>query len=98
MIMAMATEVVANRAVVSGRVQGVYFRQSCRQEARRLDLLGWVRNRPDGTVEVWMQGQPGSVDALMDWLWHGPPHARVTGVESDVTEVDRTLQDFLITN
>jgi len=90
--------VVANRAVVRGRVQGVYFRQSCRQEARRLHLLGWVRNRPDGTVEVWAQGQANAVDSLIDWLWHGPPHARVSGVESDVVAADPNLQDFLITN
>ncbi len=94
----MAPQTVANRAVVRGRVQGVYFRQSCRQEARRLHLIGWVRNRPDGTVEVWAQGAERQVESLIDWLWQGPPHAHVTGVESDVVAEDPNLQDFLITN
>ena len=92
------TERIATRARVTGRVQGVTYRQWCRQEARRLHLDGWVRNRPDGTVEVWAQGTPTSVERLIDWLWQGPPFADVTGVESDLVPVDPNLQDFLITN
>lgn len=94
----MSVEHVAVRATVRGRVQGVYYRQSCRQEARRLHLLGWVRNRRDGTVEVWAQGAADAVERLVDWLWRGPPAADVTGVESDVVATDPNLQDFLITN
>ena len=91
-------EFIAARAVVSGRVQGVTYRQACRQEARRLDLIGWVRNRRDGSVEVWAQGSPDRIEKLIDWLWQGPPYAHVTGVESDLVAVDPNLQDFLITN
>ena len=87
----------AVHAFVSGRVQGVFFRQSTRQTARRLHLLGWVRNLPDGRVEVWAQGPPTAVEALVDWLWMGPPDADVSGVESDVTDPDPSVQDFLIT-
>ncbi len=87
----------AVRVLVSGRVQGVAFRQSTRQTARRLELSGWVRNLPDGRVEVWAQGPETRVEKLLDWLWLGPPDARVTGVESRAVEVDRTLQDFLVT-
>lgn len=94
----MTADVVANKAVVNGSVQGVFFRQSCRQAARSLGLLGWVRNRPDGSVEVWAQGSRPAVDALIDWLWDGPPHAHVSGVESEDVAVDPSLQDFLITN
>jgi acylphosphatase len=88
----------AVHAYVSGTVQGVFFRQTCRQTARRLHLIGWVRNRPDGRVEVWAQGPETAVLALEEWLWSGPPRAVVTGVESHDVPVDSNLQDFLITN
>jgi acylphosphatase len=88
----------AVHAYVEGRVQGVFFRQQCRQEARRLGLIGWVRNLPDGRVEVWAQGGHEPVERLVEWLWAGPPHATVTGVESDLVEPDPTLQDFLVVN
>ncbi len=87
----------AVRAYVSGLVQGVYFRQSTRQAARRLGLQGWVRNLHDGRVEVWAQGNEQMVDRLIDWLWVGPTGARVTGVESEVVRPDPNLQDFLVT-
>lgn len=86
----------AVHAVVSGRVQGVFFRQTCRQLARRLGLVGWVRNRPDGTVEVWAQGDGEAVDKLVEWLWQGPPKAQVVAVETSSVAPDLTLQDFLI--
>lgn len=88
---------MAIRALVSGRVQGVFFRQSTRQAARRLGLVGWVRNLADGGVEVWAQGGCEAVEALLEWLWLGPPEALVTGVESQVVAPDPTLQDFLVT-
>lgn len=91
-------DTIATRATVHGRVQGVSYRQACRQEARRLELIGWVRNRRDGSVEVWAQGPAVAVERLVDWLWQGPPFAHVTGVESDVVAADPKLQDFLITN
>ncbi len=84
------------RAFVGGRVQGVAFRQSTRRRARALGLVGWVRNLPDGRVEVIAQGVDTAVDRLLDWLWIGPPHATVTEVESTVVDLDPNLQDFLI--
>jgi acylphosphatase len=62
-------------------VQGVFFRDSCAREARAAGVAGWIRNRPDGSVEAWFEGPPASVDALVDWCRHGPPHADVDGVE-----------------
>ncbi|MGH8946393.1 MAG: acylphosphatase [Acidimicrobiia bacterium] len=84
------------RAVVSGRVQGVGYRQTCRQTARHLGLVGWVRNLADGRVELLCQGSPEAVDRLIDWAWAGPSAARVTNVESEVVAGDSNLADFLI--
>jgi acylphosphatase len=67
--------------VVRGRVQGVWFRGSMQDEAETLGLAGWVRNRPDGTVEAEVEGAREVVDALIEWARHGPPGARVTNVE-----------------
>jgi acylphosphatase len=86
----------AIRASVTGRVQQVGYRQGCRQVARSLGLVGWVRNRLDGSVEVFAQGEADDVDRLVSWLWGGPALAMVTGVESDVVARDDTLRDFFI--
>ena len=69
------------RVVVSGRVQGVYYRDTCQRVAAGLGVSGWVRNRPDGTVEVVAEGERGAVDALLDWCRQGPPRAHVVGIE-----------------
>ena len=86
----------AAHAYVSGRVQQVGYRQSCRQMARSLGLVGWVRNVADGRVEVFAQGPAEEVDRLVGWLWAGPSSALVAGVESDVVAPDQTLRDFFI--
>ena len=78
---AMAESQDAFRAVVHGRVHGVGFRDSVRRRARELGLLGWVRNRPDGTVEVHAEGAPESLSVLLDYLQAGPRGAAVTEVE-----------------
>ena len=77
---------VARRAIVYGRVQGVWYRASTAEQAAVLGVRGYARNRRDGTVEVVAAGTQQDVDALLAWLWHGPPLARVTGVE--VEDVD----------
>jgi acylphosphatase len=68
---------VIRRFLVTGKVQGVFFRQSTRLEAKRLGLKGSARNLADGSVEVWAQGSAAALDALHRWLKRGPPHARV---------------------
>jgi acylphosphatase len=78
-----APAVVRVRAVVSGRVQGVWYRESCRREAERLGVGGWVRNRPDGRVEIEAEGPRPAVDALLTWATHGPPRAIVDRVAVD---------------
>ncbi|MEW5790256.1 MAG: acylphosphatase [Pseudomonadota bacterium] len=63
--------------IVAGRVQGVAFRAHARRRAAELGLAGWVRNRRDGTVEVWAEGDGAALQALLDWLRRGPPLAEV---------------------
>ena len=82
--------------IVSGAVQGVGYRQGCRQVARSLGLVGWVRNLPDGRVEVVAQGESDALDSLVAWAWAGPASAVVAGVETEVIAMDRNLTDFLI--
>ena len=71
---------VIRRFLVSGKVQGVYFRHSARLEARRLGLGGIARNLPDGSVEVLAQGRAAAVEELRVWLQRGPAQARVDEV------------------
>ena len=70
------------RYFVSGRVQGVSFRASARNQAARLGLDGYVRNLSDGRVEVLARGDEEALRSLEEWLWTGPPAADVNGVES----------------
>ena len=66
---------------ISGLVQGVWYRASAKDVARRLGLRGWVRNLPDGRVEIVAEGDEEALKALIDWCWEGPPLARVENVE-----------------
>jgi len=68
------------RAIVSGRVQGVSYRAATANEARRLGLVGWVRNLGDGSVELEAEGAREAIETLLAWCHHGPPAARVTSV------------------
>lgn len=70
-------------AIVRGRVQGVYFRQSTCDVARRLGLVGEVCNRADGSVEVVAEGEREALEELLGWLHQGPPAARVASVSAD---------------
>jgi acylphosphatase len=74
------SDVVRAHAWVSGRVQGVFYRGSTREEAVRLGLVGWVKNLADGRVELVAEGARAAVDALVAWTRHGPEGARVDDV------------------
>lgn len=87
---------ICQRFVVSGLVQGVFFRASTREHARQLGLSGWVRNLPGGRVEVLACGSVEMLDALHEWLWEGPSEARVVSVERYDAEPTSTLDDFTI--
>jgi len=86
--------VVRVRVVVEGRVQGVFYRDSCRREATRLGVRGSVRNRPDGSVEVVAEGERERVDALLTWCREGPPRASVTriSVTDEVPAAERSFR------
>jgi acylphosphatase len=84
---------------VSGRVQGVGFRYSCYAEARRLGLRGWVRNTPEGDVEVWVESPRDSgedLEAMLRWLHRGPPRARVDQVRLSRVRPTGAYREFLV--
>jgi len=82
-------EKVARRAVVSGRVQGVGFRFFAERAARTSGVAGWVRNRPDGTVETIAEGDRDAVARYFEMLRSGPPGSRVTSLVDEETEVGK---------
>jgi len=90
----MAANKVQVQMVVSGRVQGVFFRAATAQEASALGLRGWVRNRPDGRVEILAEGERRNLEMLLAWAYQGPPAARVTEVEVEWFQYDGKLHSF----
>ena len=73
--------VVRYRVRVAGRVQGVWYRESCRREAESRAVAGWVRNNIDGTVEAVVEGEERAVGQVIAWMREGPPRAVVTDVQ-----------------
>jgi acylphosphatase len=72
---------VRRRAYAAGRVQGVWFRESCAEQAQVAGVAGWVRNLDDGRVEVVLEGPPGAVEDVLAWCRRGPLRARVDRVD-----------------
>ena len=72
------------RVFVSGRVQGVWFRGACQEQAHALGVTGWVRNAYDGRVEAVFEGPEAAVDRMVAWCHDGPRHAEVTRVDVQV--------------
>lgn len=90
------TGMKAVHAMIRGRVQGVWFRASTMEQAQLLGVAGWVRNTPNGTVEVHMQGDAGAVENLLAWCRQGPPGARVDRVDADEVQPEQTIRGFRI--
>jgi acylphosphatase len=82
--------------IVSGRVQGVYFRASTQREAKFLGVTGYVRNRPDGSVEIIAEGEEDLVKGLLLWAQKGPSTARVDKVETRWRSYTGEFSDFRI--
>lgn len=78
---------MVRRCVISGRVQGVYYRASAAQRARAAGITGHARNLPDGRVEVFACGTAGALEAFIEWLWIGPPAAKVIDVVAEEIEL-----------
>lgn len=79
---------------IQGRVQGVWFRESMRQEAERLGVCGWVRNLPDGSVEATVQGPADAVNTLIAWTHTGPPLAQVHKIVQSPIDTPETYSRF----
>ena len=77
---------ICRRCLVSGRVQGVWYRASTREQAYKLGVSGYAKNLADERVEVLACGDPEAVSTLCDWLWQGPPGAAVEAVECRASE------------
>jgi acylphosphatase len=83
---------------VRGRVQGVFFRASAQREAKRLGLTGWVRNRPDGAVELCVEGEEEELKEMLAWANRGPSAARVEKVDIRWRSYVGDFAEFRITD
>jgi acylphosphatase len=83
--------------IIEGQVQGVLFRRHTHEVATQLGLMGWVKNRRDGSVEAVFEGDRKGVNDMIEWCHHGPPAARVTAVHPSWEECRGEFEDFSIT-
>lgn len=84
------------RVLISGVVQGVFFRAYARDRAEMLRLKGWVRNQADGTVEALVEGDSGRVQEFIEWCRHGPSSARVEQVDVRWEEFSGEFDSFMV--
>lgn len=82
--------------LISGRVQGVLFRQSARTKAEELGLKGWAKNLLDGKVEIVVEGPKNAIEEFAEWVRQGPPLAKVEHVEAEEEEYTGEFEGFLI--
>jgi acylphosphatase len=82
--------------IVTGRVQGVFFRRATADEAYELGISGWARNRPDGSVEIVAEGKRRNLEMLLAWAHSGPPHARVDAVEAQWEQYSAEFAQFRV--
>lgn len=83
-------------AKVTGKVQGVFYRASTRDVAENLRLNGWVRNMPDGSVELEAEGPEDKINQLIDWLHHGPQYAIVEKVKIEEVQPNASQSGFIV--
>lgn len=82
--------------IVFGQVQGVFYRAQAKKQAGELGLVGWVRNNPDGTVELMAEGENEVLENLVEWAKSGPGHAKVEGVQEDWSKATGEFSSFEI--
>ena len=92
----MAENLTRFHIFVSGLVQGVFYRQSTKEKAEELGLTGWVRNLPDGRVEIVAEGEEKKIKELIDWAKKGPISAEVRDLEADFEEYKNQFSEFKI--
>ena len=85
---------ICRRFLISGRVQGVFYRSSAQQRASSLDLRGWVRNLADGRVECLACGEPNALEELEKWLEIGPKYAKVTNIKVITESLEKLPEAF----
>lgn len=85
---------VCKRCLVSGKVQGVFYRASAAEQAHRLGVTGYAKNLSDGRVEVLACGEQQAVQELINWLRRGPPAAQVEGVEIESADAEKAPASF----
>jgi acylphosphatase len=90
----MATKRV--QLIVRGRVTGVFFRAATQREARRLGITGWVKNRPDGNIEIVAEAEEDAIREMVSWAQHGPSAARVDDVDIRWRSYTGEFSDFRI--
>jgi acylphosphatase len=88
------TDKKAVRVIITGKVQGVFFRMETQRAAQRFRVNGWVRNKRDGTVEALFEGEPKNVDDIIDWCEGGPPMASVTDIQIHQISYSGKYVDF----
>ncbi len=86
----------AKHIIISGKVQGVFFRKNAKQKANELKLYGWVKNTANDTVEALVQGNETDINKFIDWCRQGPPKAEVEHVDIAEKETDNSLKEFAI--
>ncbi len=83
--------------VISGKVQGVFFRFETKRAAERHEVFGWVKNQRDGTVAAIFEGSKASVDSILEWCNHGPPYASVIRVDVEWEDYKGEFDSFEVT-
>ncbi len=84
------------RFLITGKVQGVFYRASCQEVAQKLGLTGWVKNLSNGNVEILIQGEKEKIEKLIEWCKKGPPGAIVNNVKVEWENYSKELDDFFV--
>ncbi len=87
---------ISRHIIITGKVQGVFFRKNAKQKAEELRLSGWVKNTPDDKVELLVQGNDTDINKYIEWCKKGPPKAKVDNVYVEAKEKDNSLNEFII--
>jgi len=85
---------ICKRCLVSGKVQGVFYRASTAEQARRLGVTGYAKNLVDGRVEVFVCGEASRVEELIAWMWQGPANAKVSDINVTSVDTEDSPKDF----